>query len=226
MLTLIPTPIDEVHNLEATALELLKNCIEREDTIICVEEEKIARRRWIRWGLDRNYIEKFVLYNEHTRAKLAPELLLELKRGKNVYLMSDCGLPAFCDPGLILVDLCHQHKIKVSSTPFYNSPTLALALSGFNHDKFIFEGFIAKDNTERKNDLKRIVKNKLTTIIMDTPYRLNKLVEELRNLAPNRMVFLAIDLNKEDELLRRDLLSNMKLEKQKREFILILGPMK
>jgi 16S rRNA (cytidine1402-2'-O)-methyltransferase len=223
MLTLIPTPIDEVHELEQTALKLLEEAIKDAKTIICVEEAKIARRRWIRWGLDREFIEKFVLYNEHTRDDLAPKLVSDMKKGYKVFLLSDCGLPAFCDPGMELVNLCHNNHIKVTASPFYNSPALALALSGISHDKFVFEGFIANDKTLRQKDLQRISKNNQTTILMDTPYRLNKLLIEIQEIMPEREVFLGIDLNKESELLVRGLSKDIKLEKMKREFIMVLG---
>jgi 16S rRNA (cytidine1402-2'-O)-methyltransferase len=223
MLTLIPTPIDEKHDLESTAKSILIKAQNNQDSIFCVEEAKIARRRWIRWGLDRNIIDKFVLFNEHTRDELTPDLIKSLKKGKNIFLMSDCGLPAFCDPGKNLVDHCHKNNIKVTSTPFYNSTILALALSGFNHDKFNFEGFLSKENNQRKKDIIRISKNKKTTIIMDTPYRLNKIIDEVKEVMPEREVFIAMDLNKDDELLIRAKAKNLQLEKSKREFILILG---
>lgn len=223
MLTLIPTPIDEVHELEHTALNLLKNAIKDPNSIICVEEAKIARRRWIRWGFDRDYIDKFVLFNEHTRSDLISDLVSKMNTGKKVYMMSDCGLPAFCDPGQRLVKACHENNIKVTSTPFYNSTILAIALSGFNHEKFIFEGFISQDKEQRSKELKRLSNNSYTTVIMDTPYRLNKLVDELKALIPNRKVFIGLDLNKEEEELIYSPLKKLKLEKQKREFVLVLG---
>lgn len=223
MLTLIPTPIDEIHELETSALNLLKKAQTNPNSIFCVEEAKIARRRWIRWGLDREQIEGFVLFNEHTQNELISDLIKKLKSGKNIYLMSDCGLPAFCDPGQKLVKACHSEGIKVSSTPFYNSTILALALSGMEHDKFIFEGFLPTDKSERNKEIKRIAKQEQTTIIMDTPYRLNQLVDSLKEVCPKREVFIAMDLNKKEETLVFSKLSELNLEKQKREFILILG---
>tara|TARA_B100001971_G_C18268036_1_gene596502 strand:+ start:72206 stop:72877 length:672 start_codon:yes stop_codon:yes gene_type:complete len=223
MLTLIPTPIDEIHELEQTALNLLKKVQDDPNAIICVEEAKIARRRWIRWGLKREKIDEFVLYNEHTRDELVSELIAKMQSGKNIYLMSDCGLPAFCDPGQRLVSAAHSAQIKVSATPFYNSTILALALSGIKHDKFVFEGFLPTDKTQRAKEMKRIANNKITTIIMDTPYRLNSLIDDFKNLCPNRDAFIAMDLNKAEESLIAGKLSKIKLEKQKREFILVLG---
>src|SRR5690606_32539801 len=113
--------------------------------------------------LPREAIEKFILYNEHTRDELAPKIISELQVGKKAYLMSDCGLPAFCDPGVALVRMCHEHNLKITSAPFSNSISLAMALSGIDHSRFIFEGFVAKGR-ERDSELKRIMRQKEVSI--------------------------------------------------------------
>ena len=151
-LILIPTPIDDRSELEPTAKAMLKEALEKKD-IICVEELKEGRRRWIRFGLDKAAIEDFVLYNEHTRDGIREDLIRSLKEGRNVYLMSDCGLPAFCDPGADLVSRCHDLEIKVTSAPFANSIALAVALSGFDHSRFIFEGFISAKKDIRMKEI-------------------------------------------------------------------------
>ncbi len=224
-LTLIPTPIDDESPLCAVAKEVLLKAFENNE-ILLVEELKANRRRWIHHGLPREAIEKFVLYNEHTRDELKHDLIAKLKEGKNIYLLSDCGLPAFCDPGQELVDLCHQNKIKVSATPFQNSIALAVALSGFPHQRFVFEGFITNKKEIRQKEIKRISNSKEVSIIMDTPYRLKKLLEEFKDFIGNREVFVGIDLNhKTEELHRGNILKILSSIKEfKREFILILGP--
>lgn len=235
VLTLVPTPIDEFSPLEQTAFGILKKATteDAEKTIIAIEDLKPGRRRWLRWGLSRESVEEFVLYNEHSAKDVSQTLLTELKAGKNVYLMSDGGLPAFCDPGIELVELCHKNGVKVTSTPFANSISLALAMSGFNHDKFVFEGFLPRDKKERSNAVDSILKEPRTTIIMDTPYRLKKVLEEFNSAMKKqhrrREVFVALDLNNpEAEQLLRGLPGEIikKLEIFKREFIMILAPLK
>jgi 16S rRNA (cytidine1402-2'-O)-methyltransferase len=226
VLTLVPTPIDDRHPLNPVAKSLLEQAIDKDD-IICVEEEKEGRRRWLRFGLPRETIEKFHLYNEHTRndGKI-DELMGFLNKGKNVFLMSDCGLPAFCDPGQKLVDRCHNSKIKVTSTPFDNSVALAVALSGFPHDRFIFEGFVPVDKDKRSKTLKTILNQKEVSVIMDTPYRMKKLLEQLADMNPNRSAFIGIELNQENEKLLRGSLKelNNKIPKEKKEFVMVIGP--
>lgn len=224
-LILIPTPIDEHSLLHAAAQDiLLKNCLDQ-NFILLVEEHKESRRRWLRWGLPREAIERFVLYNEHTRSELQAEILSELKQGKTVFLMSDCGLPGFCDPGQNLIRECHLQNIVVTSTPFFNSIALAVALSGIKHDRFVFEGFVPAKAQEREVELKRIANSEMVSILMDTPYRMMKLMEELKALCPTRECFIGLDLNKQTEQLLYGSVHSVftKLPAEKREFIFILG---
>ena len=141
--------------------------------------------------------------------------------------MSDGGLPAFCDPGRRLVDLCHKSQVRVTSTPFPHSISLALALSGFSHKSFWFEGFLPAKKELREKRWKELIENEATLVLMDTPYRLVKTLEELKtNLKRKREVFLALDLNSEDEELFRGGPNQIikKLKNKKREFVLILAP--
>lgn len=224
-LTLIPTPIDDESPLEPVALALLQEASLDKQSIIAVEDAKPGRRRWLHWGLPRESIENFVLYNEHTREQECPKLIEKLKAGNKVYLMSDGGLPAFCDPGRELVDACHERGIKVTSTPFCNSIALAVALSGFKHDKFLFGGFLPAKKEQRELEWNEILKSKVTQVLMDTPYRLTKTMEELASLSPQKQVFLALNLNQSNEALFRGKASQLhkKVAGQKAEFILIIS---
>lgn len=228
-LTLIPTPLSEDGELEPQAFRtLLKASTEERDTsVFVIEDLKPGRRRWLGFKLPRECVDSFVLYNEHTAATVAKELLGELQKGKNVFLMSDGGLPAFYDPGVELVNLCHQNKIRVTSTPFFNSVSLALALSGFSHKKFWFEGFLPIESDERQKAIKNILGLKTTAILMDTPYRLKRVLEEFQAQwgGSKKKIFLAMDLNASTEELRRgtpkellDVITDVK-----REFVLIVS---
>lgn len=228
-LTLIPTPISESGVLDITAFNLLEKAAteELENSVFVIEDLKPGRKRWLAFGLPRAVVDDFVLYNEHTAKEAARDLLGKLQSGKNVYLMSDGGLPAFYDPGIELVDLCHQNKIQVTATPFANSVALALALSGFSHKKFWFEGFLPLDAEERKTVYKNILGLKNTAILMDTPYRLKRVLEEMVNLwgASKKKVFVAMDLGNENEELSRGTPRELLAQIQdfKREFVIVVS---
>lgn len=229
-LVLVPTPIYEEHMLETTALNLLKEDVLKEDVLVLVEEHKVARQRWLRWGLERSAIEKFIVFNEHTQKEVSPEIIKKLKDPKSTaYLLSDCGLPAFCDPGQNLVDQCHRNHIQVTATPFPNSIALAIALSGFSHDRFLFCGFVPQKHPDRSTWLKNELKKAETLIMMETPYRLGKFLEELNELATKRQIFLAMDLGAPSECLLRGSASELLKDPQtagKREFVMVISPLK
>ncbi|PIK15484.1 SAM-dependent methyltransferase [Halobacteriovorax sp. JY17] len=226
ILTLIPTPIDEESPLEQVAFQKLEEAAKNpSENIFIIEDLKPGRRRWLKFGLTRDLVEDFVLFNEHTREEVLPNILSSLKAGKNAFIMSDGGLPAFCDPGVELVRACHEEGIKVTSTPFSNSISLALALSGIDHSKFTFGGFLPIKAPEREEELSSILKRRETIILMDTPYRMKKLLNEVRELNTGRKAFLAMDLNCPSEELHYGNLEGIlkKVSEFKREFILILG---
>ena len=107
---------------------------------------------------------------------------------------------------------------------------MALALSGFSHKKFWFEGFLPLENADRTEVIKKLLQQKHTSILMDTPYRLKRVLEEFSEVWAkenrfNKKIFLAMDLNSESEELQlgtpSDLLNAIK--DLKREFVLILS---
>jgi 16S rRNA (cytidine1402-2'-O)-methyltransferase len=228
-LTLVPTPIANEIPLEPVAQSLLlKECLQ-EDVGILVEEHKVARIRWLAWGLPREAIEKFILFNEHTQDELVPKLIREMKSGKRFYLMSDAGLPAFCDPGQKLVNAVHEAKLNLTATPFANSVSLALAMSGFPHHEFFFAGFLPANAEERKSKIEQLARaQKGTLILMDTPYRMQALVKDLKESTfGTRTAFVATQLNKPDERLFRGKFAELARELStvtKVEFILVISP--
>ncbi len=228
-LCLIPTPLSEKGVLDPVAFDLLKFAatFKKDESIFVIEDLKPGRARWLNFGLPRDIVDSFILYNEHTAKVASLSLLTEIKKGKKVFLMSDGGLPAFYDPGVDLVRFCHQHHLLVTSTPISNSVILALALSGFSHKKFWFEGFLPMDSLERKTVLMQLLKQKNTSILMDTPYRLKRVLEEIREVfgSSKKLLFVGLDLNSlSEELLlgsATELLS--RITDFKREFVLIIS---
>lgn len=226
-LVLVPTPIQDDLPLESVAHALLLADALKPEVLVLVEEHKIGRQRWLKWGLPREAIEKFILFNEHTQEKIQNEIIKEIKSGKKAYLLSDCGLPAFCDPGQLLVDACHKQRIKVTATPYPNSISLAVALSGFSHATFVFSGFTPVKEPERGEWMKKELKRPETLIWMETPYRLKKLLEDLVKIDSSREIFLGCDLGGKDELLLRgnaQMIIKAIGDQMKREFVMVIAP--
>jgi len=227
-LYLIPTPLNENEALHPANLSLLRFACENiENSLLLIEELKPARQRWIKWGLSRDFIDKFQVYNEHNQKNDIKNIIIDLKNGKNGYLFSDGGLPSFCDPGQLLVKACHSEKIKVTCGVFCNSPLQALIMSGFDSKNFYFAGFLPiKIKEEREVAIDNLSKMKCPIILMDTPYRLKRLLTELTNhkIFSQKEAFLAMDLSMQTEEYSIGKISKLsKSDWGKREFILIIN---
>lgn len=234
-LILLPTPLSEEGVPAPEVVELLKKALENpKDYLILCEDLKPARRRMTQWGIGREIFDQLTPYNEHTRADLCEKVIGQLKLGITVLLFSDGGLPAFCDPGQELVKRCHDENLKVTSVGFFNSPILALALSGFAHNHFYFAGFPPQNTESRHTWWNEVLLKKETIVIMDTPYKLKKIVQETvsridASSYKNRTLFLAMELGGVDEELLRFTPQSFKKSKideglSKKNFILIVGP--
>lgn len=223
-LILVPTPIDEISPLEPTAFALLNEATPED--LILVEDLKPARRRWLSFGLPRESIARFYTFNEHHRQELLPEIQAALKNHKHVFLMSDGGLPCFCDPGVELVDFCHEKNIAVSCTPFPNSLMMALILSGFSCDQFVFSGFLSREANQRSIELTKLAQERRVQLLMETPYRLERLLEEFARHPElgQRRLFLALDLGHETQWLKRGKAAELldEVRSKKAEFVLVL----
>ncbi|MGB0452558.1 MAG: SAM-dependent methyltransferase [Bacteriovoracaceae bacterium] len=201
-LILIPTPISEDKNLHQDSIEAINQTLGSTDEVLfVVEEHKIARRRWIKWGLERSLIDQFIIYNEQTWHDEVDPLIEKLKKGFKVFIQSDGGLPGLFDPGRELIFRSWENGVNVTSLNFDNSVVLALTLSGFRNTSFEVKGFIPRKADEREKFWKQMNSCKQTAVIMDTPYRLSKVIQELQGSITNqnRLVYIGCNLNTKEE---------------------------
>ena len=217
-LFLVSTPIGNHEDITLRALRILKES----DFIIC-EEYKEARRLLSYYKIEK---EMFSL-NEHNENETADELIIKLKQGKTAALISDCGTPLFSDPGHLLVDLAIQNKIDVVPIPGASSILAALVGSGLDFEKFYYYGWLSPKKDIRRKQLLDLRKRKETIVLMDTPYRLRTLLEDVVKLMGEKTpVVLAYDLTKEKEKFYRGTALNVsniaERENLKGEFVLIV----
>jgi 16S rRNA (cytidine1402-2'-O)-methyltransferase len=226
-LILVPSPIEEIGEISESLKTTLLDAFEKQD-IIVVEDPKPARRRWLGWGLPRAAIENFVHYNEHTRLSLDPQLLDHLKEGRNVFMLSDGGLPGFCDPGRSLIFESHKQGFEVTMTPFPNSLLSAITLSGFTEGPFEFLGFPPKGKDERKVFFNTLGKSRGVSAFMDTPYRLERVLEECQaGLESSSLVCIALDIGRDSQEIiwgkaGKTLTNSLKKGLGKREFVFVV----
>ena len=174
-------------------------------TDFIVEAEKTARAHLKALGVTTPIRELSMhTLNEHTDAADIPALLEPLKQGRDVGLVSEAGCPAVADPGAQVVALAHQHGFTVKPLVGPSSILLALMASGANSQNFAFRGYLPQAADERAAALKdwetRAYQQKETQIFIETPYRNNKLAEELiRTCRPSTKLCIASNITCEDE---------------------------
>ncbi|MDE5659773.1 MAG: SAM-dependent methyltransferase [Muribaculaceae bacterium] len=134
----------------------------------------------------------FTELSEHTPPEAIPPMLEPLRRGEAVGVISEAGCPAVADPGADLVAAAQRAGIKVVPLVGPSSILLALMASGFNGQRFAFEGYLPIDEGARTKRLKemqqRINRERQTQIFIETPYRNNRLLAELASKLPGNML--------------------------------------
>ena len=218
-LYIVSTPIGNYEDITLRAVRILKEV----DLIIC-EEFKEARRLLSHLNISK---ELFSI-NEHNENENADEIILKLAGGKSAALISDCGTPLFSDPGHLLVQLAIQNKIDVIPIPGASSILPALVGSGIDFKKFYYYGWLSPKKDIRKQQLLDLKKRKEVIVVMDTPYRLRTLLEDVAKLwSKNVPIVLAYELTKEKERFYRgtceEVLRFAMKENLKGEFVLIIN---
>ena len=218
-LFLVSTPIGNPEDITLRALSALKNA----DFIIC-EEFREGKRFISQYNIDK---ELFTL-NEHNEKEVSGDILLKIMDGKTAALISDAGTPLFSDPGHDLVGLCIQNDIEIIPVPGANSLLPALTGSGFIFDKFYYYGWLSPKKDIRRQQLVKLKNIREVLIFMDTPYRLQSLMEDvIKVMGSNIPAVLAFQLTMPDEKFFRGTTGKIynvaAKEKLKGEYVLIIN---
>ena len=141
-------------------------------------------------------------YHEYNKVEKAVTLIEQMNAGKNVALITDAGTPAISDPGEVLVRMCHEAGIVVTSLPGAAACITALTLSGLGTRRFCFEGFLPADKKEKKAVLEDLKKESRTMILYEAPHHLVRTLDELYEALGDRKMTLCRELTKKFEEVR------------------------
>lgn len=217
-LYIVSTPIGNYDDITLRAINILHEV----DFIIC-EEYKEAKRL-----LHHLKIEKELhSLNEHNEKEFSFDLLKLIQEKKSAALISDCGTPLFSDPGITLVNLCIESGIEIIPIPGASSLMAALVGSGFNINKFYFAGWLSPKSDLRKKELLRLKGIKELIIIMETPYRLKSILNDITKVFSEKTKgVIAFNLTLPTEQFYRgsikDLLKLVEEKNLKGEFVLMI----
>ena len=173
-----------------------------------VEDVRSARRflKKVDASIDIDSLTFYPL-NKHTAPEAIAGYLRPLEAGEAMGVISEAGCPAVADPGADVVAIAQRKGLKVVPLVGPSSILLSVMASGFNGQSFAFHGYLPIDQGERTRRLKeleqRIYAEHQTQLFIETPYRNNKLMEEiLRTCRPQTKLCIAANLTCEGEYIR------------------------
>ena len=159
-----------------------------------VVENLRSARRFLK-SVDRNICIddlNMVELNEHTPAADVEAMLDPLAAGHDIGVISEAGCPAVADPGADLVAAAQRRGYEVVPLVGPSSIIMSLMASGFNGQSFAFVGYLPVESSRRAAAMKtmqqEIRSRRRTQIFIETPYRNNRLIDELTRTLPGDML--------------------------------------
>ena len=216
-LYLVPTPIGNLKDITLRALETLK-----EADIIAAEDTRQTLKLLNHFEIKKSLIS-YHKFNEQSKSDKIIDLLME---GKNVALVSDAGTPGISDPGSVIVQRCIERMIDFEVLPGATAITTALVYSGLDTTKFLFRGFLPRENKDRKIITDELLQSQETLIFYESPHRLIDTLTFLLDTFGDRKIAVCRELTKIYQEIYRDTLKQALLyftqNKPRGEFVLVL----
>lgn len=186
-LYLVPTPVGNLGDMTYRAVEVL-----RAADLILAEDTRTSRVVLQHYGIS-TPLQSYHIFNEHQTLQSVVERLLS---GMTIALVTDAGTPGISDPGFLLVRECVKNDIPVETLPGATAFVPALVDSGLPCDRFVFLGFLPHKKG-RQTAVRQLAAETRTMVIYESPYRLVKLLEELREvLGEDRQVSVSREISK------------------------------
>jgi 16S rRNA (cytidine1402-2'-O)-methyltransferase len=217
MLLVTATPIGNLEDITLRALRVFK-----EADLILAEDTRKTGFLLKHFGIKKP-LESFY---EHNEKRKIPWVIEELKKGKNVVLVSSAGTPTISDPGYKLVRECRKESLPVTSIPGPSSVINALALSSIPHDKFVFLGYLPRKKGDRQRLLDKMKDYDCALVFFESPFRIVKSLKGIKEVLGNINVMCAREMTKKFEEVIEDNLAeaitHFEKKKIKGEFTIIL----
>lgn len=217
MLYLCATPIGNLSDMTAHVLDTLRSV-----DLIAAEDTRNSIKLL-------NHFEikvPMTSYHEYNKYDKAADIIRQIQDGKNVALITDAGTPAISDPGEVLVKMCQEAGVQVTSLPGACACITALTLSGLPTRRFCFEGFLPSDKKEKRELLSELGSETRTMILYEAPHRLKRTLAELYAALGDRELAICRELTKRYEDVRRTTLeaavSYYEEHEPKGEFVLVI----
>lgn len=222
-LYIVGTPIGNMEDITYRAVKILQDV----DIVLC-EDTRVTSKIFQKYNIDTPRKK----LNAHMSPKEIDSIIDELRSGKDIAIVTDAGTPSVSDPGYYFIQKAKDSlgdDISITPIPGVSALTTLVSVADISMDEFIFYGFLPQKKG-RSTMVKKIMYSENPAFLFESPYRIEKLLEEISSIDPDSHVVLGRELTKMYEQILyfkasqwRDFLQNDKI---KGEFSLIVKPSK
>lgn len=184
----VATPIGNLGDITLRAIETLKSvpviaCEDTRHTQLLLNSLEITGKR-------------LIACHAHNEASSSAGIVNLLEQGLDVAYCSDAGTPGVSDPGSRVVRACREAGFKVVPLPGASASVTLISASGLAGKTFTFEGFLSPKSGRRKKRLEELLSRDEAFIVYESPFRILKTLEEIKNLDDTRQIVLGRELTK------------------------------
>lgn len=187
MLSVIATPIGNLEDITLRALRMFHEC-----NVIYAEDTRVISKLLAHYAIQKP-VQRL---DATTEVRKTDEIIMRLEAGEHVVLVSDAGTPGISDPGARLLKRVREmlSGTIIEAIPGPSALTAALSIAGISTTEFTFLGFLPHKKG-RQTLLKKIEVSEIPVVLYESPYRILKLLKELKLLHPS-YVTIARELTK------------------------------
>lgn len=192
-LHIVATPIGRLRDITLHALDVLAGA-----DAIFAEDTRVTRRLLDHFGVT----TRIDSYHEHNAQVARDAILIRLRRGECVALVSDAGTPLISDPGYKLVRAVRAEGLPVHTAPGPSAVTAALSVAGLPTDAFLFAGFAPAKSTARRRFFQRFAEVPASLVFFESGQRLAESLADMFAVFGAREAAVARELTKRFEEVR------------------------
>ena len=179
-----------IGNLDDITLRAIKT-LQKVEVIYC-EDTRVTKKLLNHFDIHKP-LRSYHTFNEN---EITKDVLEFIRKGQNVAIVSDAGMPIISDPGLLAVREAIKMDIDVVVVPGPSAFITALVGSGIASNRIVFTGFLNSGDHKRKKELEKLKDIEETLILYESPHRIKETLMMLDELMPNRHICLARELTK------------------------------
>ena len=214
---LVPTPIGNLEDMTFRAINVLKMV-----DVIFSEDTRVTLQLLNHFQIK----NKLIALHDHNEDKVKEQVLLYLKDGKNVAIVTDRGTPIISDPGYKTVKFLKENNYNVIGLPGACAFVPALIVSSISSEHFTFYGFLSSKEFQIRKELELLKDSEYPLVFYEAPHRMLKTLKLMLEVFGDRYISISREISKLHESVFVGMLSEV-IEittEYKGEFVIVVSP--